>query len=58
MEEFKELDQQIARMNLPEPIPHRPQSITTAPLPNLNSNTLKNKADPDKLAELKSIIKK
>jgi len=61
MEEFKELDAQIARMNKPEQEPQaavQPHTAKAPPaLPNMQS-TLQAKADPAKLAELKATIKK
>jgi len=62
MEEFKELDKQIERMNRVEPtIPpsgYQPQPAPKPLLSNLDSSGLKAKADPAKLAELQSKFKK
>jgi hypothetical protein len=61
LEEFKELDQHIARMKQPEQlhhsIKHQPADKTQPSMPDMINN-LKSKADPAKLAELKATIKK
>jgi|FreactTroBogLake_1042271.scaffolds.fasta_scaffold28730_4 hypothetical protein len=61
LEEFKELDQHIARMKQPEHLRHdvRHQHVASQqpPLSNM-SNNLQSKADPAKLAELKANMKK
>ena len=56
LEEFKDLDQQIARMK-------KPDNGNAAPLPQTQSlknmgSALQSKADPNKLTELKASLKK
>jgi len=61
MEEFKELDRQVSIMQQPEPRVHasvyQPQPGLPSSLPSMGS-ALQAKADPAKLNELKTTIKK